>query len=312
MKGKVLELFDELNKVILGKEQAIKYLLTAMLADGHVLIEDVPGCGKTTLAKALALLLSGEFKRIQFTPDLLPADITGLSIYNTKEQDFVFKKGPVFSNILLADEINRATPRTQSALLEAMQERQVTIDSICYSLPDEFFVIATENPVETAGTFTLPEAELDRFFMQIELGYPSKEMEIALLSDRLSSDPIDDLRPVISLDEIKSVKDEIKKVFIHPCLLEYVADIARASRETSSYAAGISPRGSITLVKCSKTYAYLNDRSFVTPDDIQELSIPVLAHRLIPSNGYTSRVQAIESLKAIINKVNVPTENFRG
>ncbi len=312
MNERIKPLYDNLNIVIVGKEQVVKYMLTAIIAGGHVLIEDVPGCGKTTLARALSKLISADFKRVQFTPDMLPADITGLTIYNTKINEFEFKKGPIFTDILLADEINRATPRTQSALIECMQERQVTYDGTTYELSDEFFVIATENPIETAGTFTLPEAILDRFFMQLELGYPSKEDEIALMTGRLTEDPIDSLESIITVDDIRAMKSEAVNIFIHPCLIEYIADIAAASRNADAYVAGVSPRGSLTLLNSAKAYAYINGRNYVTPDDIQELTIPVLAHRLVPASGYMSRAQAIETLKNVVNSVQVPTENFRG
>ena len=312
MNEKIKPLFDALNKVIIGKEQVIKYMLTAVLAGGHVLIEDVPGCGKTTLARALSKLITAEFKRVQFTPDMLPADITGLTIYNTGINEFEFKKGPVFTDILLADEINRATPRTQSALIECMQERQVTADGVTYELSDDFFVIATENPIETAGTFTLPEAILDRFFMQLELGYPTRDEEVALMTGRLNEEPMDSLSPLITVNDIKSMKLEAAKTFIHPCLIEYIADIAKASRNAEAYVAGISPRGSLTLLNTAKAYAYINGRNYVTPDDIQELTIPVLAHRLVPASGYMNRAQSIETLRGIVNSVHTPTENFRG
>ncbi len=311
MKQKLQNLRKNINQVITGKDDTITLLLTALLANGHVLLEDLPGCGKTTLAKALAKSISGNFCRVQFTPDLLPADITGISIYNTKTCEFEFKQGPVFTNILLADEINRATPRTQSALLECMEERQVTADGTTYKLGNPFFVIATQNPIETAGTFPLPEAQMDRFAMQLSLGYPDKEAELALLTARNEAEPLYALEPVLTVEEFVSLKEAAASTYIHPCIIEYIADIADKSRRFEDASHGISPRGSLSLMNCSKAYAFLHNKTFVTPEDIQTLAIPVLAHRLMTANGYMGRSQAVAMLSSILDTVPTPTEDWR-
>lgn len=305
------KLQDNLNSVIIGKSDIIELFLTAFFSGGHVLLEDLPGSGKTTLAKALAASMDMEYKRIQFTPDLLPADITGLNIYNTKKQEFEFVKGPAFTNILLADEINRATPRTQSALLECMEEAQITIDKTTYSLPQPFFVVATQNPIETAGTFPLPEAQMDRFTMQLSLGFPSIEDEVHLLRIHEQETPVEKLTPVITPEEFFAFQQEVKKVAITDELVRYIAEIANATRKHEKLSNGISPRGSLALFHCAKVYATMQERSYVVPDDIKKMVVPVLTHRLCNANGFLKRSAIVEVLMTILENIPVPTEEWR-
>ena len=270
-------------RVIVGKEQATTLLLVALLCEGHVLIEDVPGVGKTTLAKAMARSLDLAFQRIQFTPDLLPSDVTGLSYFNQKTQDFQFRPGPVFANLVLADEINRATPRTQSALLEAMEERQVTADAETRPLPRPFLVLATENPIELEGTFPLPEAQLDRFMIRLALGYPSREEERRILRRFQEASPLEDLAPVLPAGDIPDLMRICRRVFVSEAIEEYAVDIVRATREQTGAALGASPRAALALFHASQALAALNGRGHVLPDDVKTLARPVLAHRMIVS-----------------------------
>lgn len=306
-KNKIL---DGVGKVIIGKESTVLLMLTSMLANGHVLLEDVPGTGKTKLAKTLAKIVTGKFTRIQFTPDLLPSDITGLNIFDRQKNEFVLRKGPVFTNILLADEINRATPRTQAGLLECMEERQVTIDGVTYTLDNPFLVIATQNPVETAGTFPLPEAQMDRFLMKLSMGLPSKEEEMDILTRYMDNEPLDTLESLLTLEDILAAKTECEKIFVHTCMREYMVDIVSATRETDSVTMGVSPRGSLALLRSAKAYAYLQGRTFVTPDDVKAVAIPVLAHRIILSYGYGKSNENQAFIERILSQVNVPTEDF--
>lgn len=310
MTGKELleKVTTNVGKVIIGKEEIITLLLTALLADGHVLLEDVPGTGKTKLAKSLAKSLDADFNRIQFTPDLLPGDITGLSIYDQKKGEFVLRKGPAFTNILLADEINRATPRTQSGLLECMEERQITIDGETYSAGEPFMVIATQNPVETLGTFPLPEAQMDRFMMMLSMGIPSKEEECRILERYMKDEPLAVLQPVVSLEELAQAKAEIKEVFVHSCILEYMAEIVAATRNNENVQMGVSPRGTLALLHCAKAYAYLQGRNFVTPDDVKALAVAVLSHRIVM--GYEMTNSSKGFVESILASTTVPTEEF--
>ena len=296
---------ENIKKVVVGKEDVILKILSALCAGGHVLIEDVPGAGKTVLAKTLAKSFGAAFSRIQFTPDLLPSDVTGLSIYNRKSEEFEFSPGPVFCNILLADEINRTSSKTQAALLEVMEEGNAT-DGVIRPIGDPFFVIATQNPVETAGTFPLPEAQLDRFLMKLSMGYPSKEEEIAIMQRFLHDSPLDDLQPVVSVADLVSIQAAAKTVFVHPAILEYIADLAAYTRQTESICCGISPRAVLGLLSCARGYALCCGRGFVTPDDIKELAHACLCHRLILSSDQPAESVISEALSA----VPAPTEEW--
>jgi MoxR-like ATPase len=268
------------SRVIIGKADVTELMLVALLVEGHVLLEDVPGIGKTTLAKALARSLDCSFARIQFTPDLLPSDVTGLNIYNQKRQDFEFRPGPVLNQVLLADEINRATPRTQSSLLEAMQERQITVDGETYPLPRPFIVIATQNPIELEGTFPLPEAQLDRFLMQLRLGYPSAEEEDEILQCYQRSDPLMDLRAVATAEDVLELQRQVQDIHVSTDVRNYIVQVARTTREHEAVDLGVSPRGTLALFKASQALAALRGRDYVIPSDVQYLCPPILAHRI--------------------------------
>ncbi len=274
---------DNVSRVVVGKKGAVDLLLVALLAEGHVLIEDVPGLGKTLIAKSLAWSLSASFKRVQCTPDLLPADITGFSVYNQQTGDFELRQGPVMTHVLLVDEINRAIPRTQSSLLESMAERQVTVDGRTLPLERPFFVIATQNPIELEGTFPLPEAQLDRFLLKIRLGYPDKAEELEILRRFQAEDPLEHLEPVAGVDQVIAIQEAVRRVHVAASILEYIGEIGAATRSGGPFRYGASPRGTLGLMRAGQALALLRGRSYVLPDDIKLLAPCVLAHRLIPS-----------------------------
>ncbi|MEX1020264.1 MAG: MoxR family ATPase [Litorilinea sp.] len=298
---------ENVGKVIIGKTEAVQLLVVALLCEGHVLLEDVPGIGKTTLAKALARSVNCTFARIQFTPDLLPSDITGLNFFNQKHQEFQFRGGPVFSQILLADEINRATPRTQSALLEAMQERQSTIDGETYPLSSPFMVIATQNPIELEGTFPLPEAQLDRFMLQIRMGYPTLAEEDEILVRYARQDPITDLQPVVETGDLLALQTQVRAIHVSEPVRHYLLEIVHKTRDHPVVQLGVSPRGSMALYRASQALAALNGRDFVIPSDIQTLCPPLLTHRIHISAQTRLRGRtAAEVIAEIAESVPVP------
>jgi len=295
------------ESVIEGKAEAVRLALTVLLAEGHVLIEDVPGVGKTMLAKALARSTDCSVRRIQFTPDLLPSDITGVSAYNQERREFEFKPGPVFANIVVGDEINRASPKTQSALLECMEERQVTVDGTTYPLAPPFMVIATQNPIEMEGTYPLPEAQRDRFTARISMGYPSAESELAMLDAHGSSSPLDVLEPVARAEDMRELITAVRKVHVADALKQYVIKLVTATRSTPELRLGASPRATLHLLRASRARAALDGRDFVIPDDVQALALPVLAHRLLPSaEALVARQLPEQVLAAIVGQVPLP------
>ena len=300
---------ENVGKVIVGKAPVVDLLLVALFAQGHVLLEDVPGIGKTTLAKSLARSLGASFQRIQFTPDLLPSDVTGVSVFNQKTGDFEFRPGPVMSQILLADEINRSSPRTQSSLLEVMQEGQVTVDGVTRAVPRPFLVLATQNPIELEGTFPLPEAQIDRFLIRLELGYPRLDEERAIIRRFRQDDPYETLEPVLSAEEILHLSSVCRQVYLHPVVEDYLLELVRRTREEDGLALGASPRGSLAMMRTGQALAALRGRHYVRPDDLQELALPVLAHRLIPSVRTRLRGRAgKEIVSEILAQVPVPVE----
>ncbi len=301
---------ENVGKVLVGEERVTNLLLTAMIAGGHVLIEDVPGMGKTVLARSLAKSVDGVFGRVQFTPDLLPSDVTGLNYFDNKSGEFQFSAGPVFCNILLADEINRATPRTQSALLECMAEGQVTVDGETRKLEKPFFVIATQNPVETLGTYPLPEAQLDRFLMRISMDSPTKAQERRILERFRDSEPLEELGAVCTTAQIVELQAAARKQYIHPVLLDYIVDLAHASRQARGVELGLSPRGSLALMRASQAMALVEGREFVTPEDIKAVGVPVIAHRLAVSGMAGSSQAQKDAARQLLESVALPTEDW--
>jgi len=293
--------------VISGKAAEVRLALTVLLAAGHILIEDVPGVGKTQLAKALARSIDCSVRRVQFTPDLLPSDITGVSAYNQELREFEFKPGPVFANIVLGDEINRASPKTQSALLESMEERQVTVDGSTYQLERPFMVIATQNPVEMEGTYPLPEAQRDRFMCRIAIGYPDRDSELSMLDSHGSSSPLDDLKPVAHAADIRALVAAVRDVHVSAAIRRYIIDLASATRTSPELRLGASPRAALHLLRATRAYAALDERDFVIPDDVQALAVPVLAHRLLPSaEAMVGRELPDQVLSAIVRRLPLP------
>jgi MoxR-like ATPase len=300
---------ENVGKVIVGKGEVVDLALVALLCEGHILFEDIPGIGKTTMAKALARSLDCSFRRIQFTPDLLPSDVTGLSVYNQKTQEFEFRPGPLMAQIVLADEINRATPRTQSALLEAMQERQITVDGATKPLPRPFLVLATQNPIELEGTFPLPEAQVDRFFMKLALGYPSEDEEGAILLRFERDEPLETLQPVVGTDTVMAMQRAVRAVRVEASVRDYIIAIVRATRVHASVELGASPRGSLYLYRASQALAALRGRDFVLPDDVKYLAPFVLTHRLIISAQTRLRGRDVNQIiQQVIDSVPVPVE----
>jgi len=301
------------ERVIVGKHVEVRLAMVALMCQGHVLIEDVPGVGKTMLAKALARSVGCAFKRVQFTPDLLPSDITGVSVYNQKTQEFEFRAGPVITQILLADEINRATPKTQSALLEAMEERQVTVDGVTHGLPQPFLVLATQNPIEYEGTFPLPEAQLDRFLLRITLGYPSKVDEVTIMDRQQYVHPIQQIGQVVEVDELLAMQEAVKKVYLDPAIKEYIVSIVEATRKHGDVYLGASPRGSLALFRTSQAWAALDGRDYVLPDDVKGLAVATLAHRVIVSPA--ARVRSVNPravVEEVLDTVPVPMGRVKG
>ncbi|RJQ43676.1 MAG: MoxR family ATPase [Anaerolineaceae bacterium] len=302
-----VKILDNLEKVIIGKRDALEMIVLGLFCRGHILIEDVPGTGKTMIAKSLAISIGGKFSRIQFTPDMLPSDVTGISMYNQANQTFEFRPGPVVAEIVLADEINRATPKTQSALLEAMEERQVTVDGKTHVLPEGFLVFATQNPIEYEGTFPLPEAQLDRFLLRVRIGYPAFIDEMRILESQKFVHPIEALKPIITIQELKEAQQAVKNVHVSDPIKKYIVSIVEATRENKEIHLGASPRGSLGLYRAGQVYAILKSRDYVTPDDIKKVAVCVLAHRIVlhPS----ARIKDIDNdtvIAEILDRVEVP------
>ncbi|MDX8362823.1 MULTISPECIES: MoxR family ATPase [Bacillaceae] len=300
---------NSVNEVLIGKEKVTELLLVSILSKGHVLLEDVPGTGKTKLAKTFASLINGSFQRIQFTPDVLPSDVTGIQFFNPKEQDFQLRLGPVNTNILLADEINRATPRTQSSLLEAMEERQVTIDGSTYKLPEPFIVFATQNPVESHGTFPLPDAQLDRFFMVIPVGYPSFDEEKEMIKRYRNEDPLKHIQSIVDSTLLLNYQDEIKQIKISEDIETYLLAIIHATRQSDLIETGVSPRGTLAFMRAIQARAFLKERDYCIPEDVKELAPYILSHRLVLSTEGMLKTQSHEIIQHIIDSVEVPVES---
>ncbi|QBP40091.1 AAA family ATPase [Paenisporosarcina antarctica] len=308
---KMHSIIDNIERVIIGKRDIAELCVVALIAQGHVLLEDVPGVGKTVMVRALAKSVGAQFKRIQFTPDLLPSDVIGVSIYNPKDMEFQFRPGPIMGNIVLADEINRTSPKTQSALLEGMEEASVTIDGETMMIPKPFFVMATQNPIEYEGTYPLPEAQLDRFLLKLRMGYPSHAEEIEVLKRAEKSSPLEDLKPVISLEDLILLQQEVKDVMVDDTIKNYIVDLANRTRKDSYIYLGVSPRGSLALMKASQALAMLRGRDFVTPDDVQYLAPFVFSHRMIlRSEARYDGVTTEEIIGRILTKTNVPIKRL--
>ena len=305
-------ILENLEKVVVGKRQSIELIVIGLLCQGHVLIEDVPGVGKTVMARSLARSLDCSFNRIQFTPDMLPSDVTGVSIFNQQKLEFEFRAGPVIGQIVLADEINRATPKTQASLLEAMEERQVTVDGVTHKLPQPFMVLATQNPIEYEGTFPLPEAQLDRFLLRIRMGYPTLSEEVRILEDQQIQHPIETLTAVVNVEEILTAIEEVKKIYVSPAVKRYIVDLSSRTRQSEDVYLGASPRGSLALFRTGQARAVLSGRDHVLPDDIQEMAVPVLGHRIIVGPAARLReVSADRIVREIVETLPVPGGDYR-
>jgi len=306
-KDLALQLIDNVEKVIIGKRDPVRLGVVALIAGGHALIEDVPGVGKTLLARSIARSAGCQFRRLQFTPDLLPSDVTGVSVYNQKTNEFEFRHGPIMSEIVLADEINRATPKTQSALLEAMEEGQISVDGVTYGLPAPFMVLATQNPIEYEGTFPLPEAQLDRFFLRISMGYPDPTQEIEIMNSQMTSEPITDLQAVATPGDIVDLRKRVRKIYVDDLVKEYIVTLSNATRDHSDIALGVSPRASLALLRGSQAIALMDAREYVIPDDIKDIAVSVMSHRLILTPAARMREATGEIIiSEILDATSVP------
>jgi MoxR-like ATPase len=302
----IANMIDRVETVVVGKRKIIRLITVALLAGGHVLIEDIPGVGKTVLVRSIARSIGADFKRIQFTPDLLPSDITGMSVFNQKSGEFQFRPGPLMGNVILADEINRTSPKTQSALLEGMAEGRVTVDGTTHQLPDLFFVMATQNPVEYEGTYALPEAQLDRFLLKLSMGYPSRADELAILNRLSGENPLARLQPVLTIEQILELRRQVEEVYVSDNIKNYLLDIVEATRNHPDIYLGVSPRGSLAFLKAARAYAFICQRNYTVPDDLKEVAPYVLGHRIILRGEQISGKDAADLIRSIVASIHVP------